>query len=72
MQKSFWKFLNTFLGKWNSEVNGKAGLGKRIREYLNIIQGNFFHYNNKTILNLKRKILKGKFMKTGDSSVMIQ
>jgi len=60
MQKSFWKFLNTFLGKWNSEVNGKAGLGKRIREYLNIIQGNFFHYNNKTIFKPQEKNPKGE------------
>lgn len=72
MQKSFWKFLNTFLGKWNSEVNGKAGLGKGIREYLNIIQAIFFIIRIKPFLNLKRKTLKGKFMKTGDSSVMIQ
>jgi len=59
-QSSLWKILNRLIGRWKSEVKGKAGLGKGSREYSKILQGNYLFCTNKAIFEPQDQNPKGE------------
>ncbi len=53
-------YLDYFVGNWESEVTGKAGLGKGIREYEFIMGDNFLFVKNKATFEPQEKNPEGE------------